>query len=1252
MRKIVSILIGLAMIVTSFVIASPSAYANPTYYLSGLSIDAPTFTSDPGATTISATISLTLNYISNAASSQTFTGTAYLIRDDVVVDSSTFSVDSPSSVVSSTVKIVNVSLDTGASTVSYLKLKVVVKDSYSGAVKTAEKLLYVSNAGYRITDLNVSSVKVPWSDVIQAKVYDYNGNLTDGYPAELKYLPDGSTVANATVTSGILLMVASLNNEGDYEVSTGIAKAKIKARYNFQLTGPTSPVRSGDAVVISGKVMDSSNNPVSGVSMCLYNTSDNSVDTPIQSLGDTSSNGLFAAVWDTTYDAPGTYYVGVCGLYHGHDYASITLKPQTFSIVSSVSEVYAGLPRTQNITFTVKNGTNPVSSSVVYYTIKNNDTVIYDHVGVSTDPEGKFTVVLPENLNAGNLSVSVDSETSSGIWGKASISIPVTIPDKISFEISGLTNPLNVEDYNVTIEALSNITPPATIDNIKVSVSGPVIVDGLGGSNTGTITNGASIVLKVLSYGTVRIRLDATDSKGNKVSKMYTYSVNGYAVSYNKRNFVVNHKDNIIVHVVDSSGTPINNAVVKLVPNRTGVFDTSSGVVNTLIKDGSVDNIVNGDYVFTATFLKAADIDVFVYKSDGVTLMYRGYKALVVNPVMDLKLIVSPKKIIAGFSTPVTVAVRKADNTGVDAYVYLKDMHGDVLDTKFVSSTSPTTTFNVLMNPGEKFEIFALTTDYSHGAKDQIKAYNVLVSVSPTDGLITAGENDVITATVFNPFNNLPISVESINISGVNVEFTNTSGSNAASNTNHISYSFTASIVDTSTNAFAILKIENEGITLYQKKFAVVPPKLEISPSFGYVGVSNKFHIVLTDAHGNPLGNRLIKVYQGSIIVGNTTTNSSGEADFTYNAPNTGILTFKYGKYAKKNVTIQVDAIPPTIIAVTPTTGTIVNTDKINAMVVVFEGQTELKEITARNLDTGDITYGMYTTESGTITARLILRLTEGVNNFVIQAVDKAGNTSEPYFYKVIYKKPVDNTPPQIISITPPSGATVTTSKVKVALEIEDDTALDKVYVDYELVADNLGIKHTIVYFTVNLKEGKNIINVVISDKEGNLTKLDYVLYYHNPTVTIQLRINSQFYKVNGKTHIMDAAPFIDPRYGRTMVPLRFIAEALGLNVDWNAGTRRVIVDGTLAGTTKHIEIPLGKPKKVTITVNGVKRDIYEVGGTIYVDGVKVDIKKAGWGTVVVYQNRTFVPIRFIAELFGCTVNWNPPDGIEIVYTP
>lgn len=57
-------------------------------------------------------------------------------------------------------------------------------------------------------------------------------------------------------------------------------------------------------------------------------------------------------------------------------------------------------------------------------------------------------------------------------------------------------------------------------------------------------------------------------------------------------------------------------------------------------------------------------------------------------------------------------------------------------------------------------------------------------------------------------------------------------------------------------------------------------------------------------------------------------------------------------------------------------------------------------------------------------------------------------------------------------------------------------------------------------------------------------------------TTTLYLKIGVSAYTINGNSYVMDAAPIISD--GSTMVPLRFVAEALGCDVVWNEATASV----------------------------------------------------------------------------------------------
>lgn len=57
-------------------------------------------------------------------------------------------------------------------------------------------------------------------------------------------------------------------------------------------------------------------------------------------------------------------------------------------------------------------------------------------------------------------------------------------------------------------------------------------------------------------------------------------------------------------------------------------------------------------------------------------------------------------------------------------------------------------------------------------------------------------------------------------------------------------------------------------------------------------------------------------------------------------------------------------------------------------------------------------------------------------------------------------------------------------------------------------------------------------------------------------TTTLYLKIGVSAYTINGNSYVMDAAPVIVD--GTTMVPLRFVAEALGCDVVWDEATSSV----------------------------------------------------------------------------------------------
>lgn len=96
---------------------------------------------------------------------------------------------------------------------------------------------------------------------------------------------------------------------------------------------------------------------------------------------------------------------------------------------------------------------------------------------------------------------------------------------------------------------------------------------------------------------------------------------------------------------------------------------------------------------------------------------------------------------------------------------------------------------------------------------------------------------------------------------------------------------------------------------------------------------------------------------------------------------------------------------------------------------------------------------------------------------------------------------------------------------------------------------------------------------------------------------------------------------------GRVMVPFRAIAEALGAEVDYNAGAITAKKDG------ETLSLTLGS-KQLTVTDSTGK-----VVKTTSID--TAPYKKGG---------RTYVPVRFFAEAFGLTVQWDGYYQTAVLY--
>lgn len=135
--------------------------------------------------------------------------------------------------------------------------------------------------------------------------------------------------------------------------------------------------------------------------------------------------------------------------------------------------------------------------------------------------------------------------------------------------------------------------------------------------------------------------------------------------------------------------------------------------------------------------------------------------------------------------------------------------------------------------------------------------------------------------------------------------------------------------------------------------------------------------------------------------------------------------------------------------------------------------------------------------------------------------------------------------------------------------------------------------------------------NKVITSPTRNLSNAIVITKKKERPVRIQL---------NGKEMFFDTDPYFSN--GRTMVPLRGIMEALGATVGWDSST------GTIWAKKGDTKVEMWNGSNI-IRVNGTER--------------KLDVP------IQVKYNRTHVPVRFMAEIFGAEVDFKSDKNMVTI---
>ncbi len=127
------------------------------------------------------------------------------------------------------------------------------------------------------------------------------------------------------------------------------------------------------------------------------------------------------------------------------------------------------------------------------------------------------------------------------------------------------------------------------------------------------------------------------------------------------------------------------------------------------------------------------------------------------------------------------------------------------------------------------------------------------------------------------------------------------------------------------------------------------------------------------------------------------------------------------------------------------------------------------------------------------------------------------------------------------------------------------------------------------------------------------------VLPASNGTMALKFVIGDAGFWANNHQLDMDAAPVINE--GRTFLPIRYVAENLGADLNWDSAEQKAIISSN--GNT--IELWIGRN---SARVNG--------------SAVQIDPDNANVTPILTSGGRTLLPLRFIAEQLGCNVQWDP----------
>ena len=252
------------------------------------------------------------------------------------------------------------------------------------------------------------------------------------------------------------------------------------------------------------------------------------------------------------------------------------------------------------------------------------------------------------------------------------------------------------------------------------------------------------------------------------------------------------------------------------------------------------------------------------------------------------------------------------------------------------------------------------------------------------------------------------------------------------------------------------------------------------------------------------------------------------------------------------------------------------------------------------------------------------ITLNEGMNTVEVTVYDTYGNSATKSF-KVLK----DTEGPTIILLSDlPQTVSSNTFTLK-------GTVIDSASGISTLMVNNHSIAVTLdgnFELQLTLTQGTNTITIEAVDKLGNKTTKTVTLSYNtsqSKSYIITLKVGDPHITINGIEKNIDAQgskPII--KNSRTLLPIRVLIESLGGTVEWDNTQKKVTI--TLGYNT--IELWIGNP---IAKVNGVDTPIDSTNSKVVPE---------------IINGRTYLPLRFISENLGASVDWDSKSQTIIIY--